>query len=557
MPPANLKHGGLAPKIVIKNTLGAVQHTFEHPAISATPIQDFDLEEWHLQGGIDSNHGAFSFLFDDQLQNFINTDDFERKSTIERGWTVEVSLGKDIAGLYLAFKGIIQSARPIFPATNSTKQRVFAIGKKILIVERKTNIKRYQKKDDTDPDLLDPTDTSTRISELAKDLLEDTDHFSHPGLPALGFTTTGIELITIPLPDFQKSYTSIGQAWHELANIGGCYFGIDENDDAFMWRKDSKDSGLLITNDLDSPLALNWDPTKFSTITGDPRWFEDSILGNAYSIFHGVGYELEESDQIQQSANATLDLSSAWIAIPFTPAKDNVSKVAGFLSKVGTLVDSLNIQIVEDDGTGKPSSLLKTRKVTQGSRLQSLLTSAKYFEIATDKLIVVPGTKYHIVFEIYTDVVNHVDIDYQTGTGTYHDSADGITWLPRTDDIKFREYSSKSTRMVGENTTSSSKFGFRDTTINLKKYTTKESAIVILAGYMESQGKENRTFPSLTISAPDTKIELGKRARIIDKGSGINMYANIISYTIKGSAYDKNSNLGAKDVEITIERLSY
>lgn len=538
---------------------GVIQYTFEHKAIAAdpnNPTQNFKLATWSLERGVNTTLGALSFVFDDDAKAFIDTSDVERKSRIKRGWTVEVSLGKNYTGLYRAFNGIISSATPMFPSTGMVKQRIFAIGTISMLAEIYTNIRRYQKKDTTDPDALDSTDTTTRVSEIAIDLLQDIDHYANSGANPVPFTTSQIEMIDIKMPDFQKSHLTIGQAWGEIANIADAYFGIDSNEDAFMWTKGSKTSSLLVTNDIDALITTNWNAAYFSVMLNFPRWHEDTILGNGFRFFHGVGYEREESDQIQQSANATLDLSSKWFAWSFTPDNDNVNTVVPFLSKVGALVQNLTIEIVEDDGTGKPSTNIKARKVINSQRLQKELSAATYLQQSFDKLQLVPKTKYHVVIQQYGDTTNYVGLDYQTGTGTYHDSADGVTWTARVGNVKFREYFSKSTRMIGEVTTAKV-FGNKETLVNLQEYTNKNSAIQVLSGLMGSLGKEKRNLPQLVISAPDTEIPLGKKIRIVDVGSGIDMLANVTSYKIEGSAYDKDSNLGAKSVILTIERYSY
>jgi len=183
-----------------QNPYGSVSKT-------TAAVQDFDFEEGSLEVGVSGNHGAFSFTFDDTAKTFLDTTSLERRSTIKRTWNFEVWLGKKPADAYRALKGNIQSATPIFPSTGVIKQRVFGIGSKEILSTRYTTMKRYQKKLDGDADALDTTDTSTRISELAKDLLSDTDHYANTGATPLTFTTNLIETIAISLPS--SSTTSI------------------------------------------------------------------------------------------------------------------------------------------------------------------------------------------------------------------------------------------------------------------------------------------------------------------------------------------------------------
>jgi hypothetical protein len=419
---------------------------------------------------------------------------------------------------------------------------------------------------------LDSSDTDTRISVIARDLIEDTDHYANSGATPLynDFTTELIRLIDIKLPDFQQNFTSIGQCLEELANIGNAYYGVDGACDTFMHIKGTESSGLLITNDIDNAILNNWQKQNYCVLVNQPSWYADSIVGNAFPIIHGIGYERVLSDDKHETSNNTQDTNAYWIAFPFTPERDNVSIIAPFLSSntdPPALIsgENLIIEIVEETAGGIPSGSIKARVEIPSARLEKeLTTTGKYFEIAIPKLTVVPKTKYFIVIQKYSSA-SKIFLSYLDtgGARTWYESDDGGVADPwsstghTTEEIKFREYSSKSTRLVIENTAAKKQFGDRETVFPLDKYTNRNSGIVVGAGISESISRENRTFPTLTIIPPDNEVKVGRTVRITDVSSGFDMTANILKYSIAWDSADPNSNLGATEMELTVERLSY
>lgn len=558
--PAGYDPTPLSPKIEILDENDVVQYTYESDAIHASGngTQDFALEEWNIHRGVNTDHGSCVLTIDDENKDLLDLTDARRESKINGTWKVRVSLGKNSTNVNEWFRGFILGNDPEFPNPIETKHRIFVTGEGVKTAYYKTLIRFFQKKL-SDGETLDTTDLDAKVSELFKRLVTDTDHYPIP-VDALGFSTTDVQDIDIKIPDYQKNFESIGQCLNELASVASAYYGIDIGA-AYLRRRDSVDSQFLITNmDYSDIIKDNWDQDKTCYLMNSTRGWKNDFTDFGIAFFNGLNTQKPIKDQEQTSANASLDLSSKHFAFPITPDKDNILKIAPFLAKIGTVTDDLTIKILGDDGTGKPNSTDKRiSKVIRGAQLQSELTVSKYFEVLFNKYPIVPGTKLFCTFEQYVDTVNYPTLDYQTLTGEYFDSTNGTSWTSRVGDVKFRQYAAKTINVYCENTVASRKFpGIqRQMNVPLSNLKSNAMALVTLAGVAVSRGKQRRQYPSFAVSPPTTPLGLGKTLRYIDIRTGLEFSPNLIAYDIGGSAFNVESNLGAKEISLTVEEWGY
>lgn len=555
--PTGYDPSGLSPKIEILDEADSVQHTYESDAIDASPTQDFDLESWNLHRGVNTDHGNLVFEIDDPNKDLLDLTDARRESKIIPTWKVKFSLGKNSGNINEWFRGNIVGIDLDFPNTVDTKHRIFVVGEGRKTADIKTVMRYFQERDVND-DLI-PTDTSAKLSELYKRLLQNTDHRVQSG-PDLGFTVNGVQDIDVKIPDFQKNYESIGQALNELAGIAGAYYGIDLGD-AYLRRRDSVSSGFLITN-MDNPSIIkdNWDQTKVAYLHNAPRGWSGDYTDFGVGFFNGQNIQKTIRDQEQTSANASLDLSALHHSFEFIPSKDNVLKIAPHLGKIGTITKDLTIKLMGDDGAGKPNpNDVRVTRVIKGAKLQDELASSKYLQEIFNKFSVVPGTKIHVVFDKFLDAVNYPELDYQTGSGTYHDSTDGITWTARTGNVKFKEFASKTTPVLVENTVTTRKFPglHREINVPMAPFKSTDMALLQLSAIAVARGKQRRRYPQFLVSAPTTPFGLAKTLRIMDSRSGLDFSPNLIAYDLGGGAYDKQNNMGATELALTVEEWGY
>ena len=543
---------GLVPKIVIKNfKTGATIYTYEAKQLGST--QDFTLEGWALKGGVNSSHGIFTALIDDHDNAFTDSTSARAKSTIKNQWQVEVSLGKRSSSLSLWFKSIIHGVRLIRDGTNQQKFRLFCIGNSIRNHDRLINAEFYQAKESNGTD-LDSTDTEAKVSEIFKKLIENDEFYAYSELGVEGFTTTNVDDIDVKLANFIKRYETLGSALEELANIANCWYGIDQNGVAYLRYKGQTPSGFLASNDLDGLEYKNWDNSKKSILRNAPSWWEDGTIDAGYPFLYGFGVENITKDQEQTSANASFDISSAWLAVPFTPEKDNIIKIAPFLSKTGTPTQRLHVCIVGDNGSGAPNpDDIRLRKEIHQDELVNRLGSATYYEISFEKVRVEPNQPLYILFEQYADAVNPINIDYDNTTGTHFTSATGAagSFSSNTGAMKFRTYHARSMVMILENTESRKVFPDREATVDMTGLIEEELAKVALIGLSDQVGKERRIYSDIMISPPDDPIPLGKMIRIHDKFNGLTIDADVISYEITGGVDE------VFEMKISIQEYSY
>jgi hypothetical protein len=547
--PSGFLGGGLRPKVLIKNQAGTLQYTYDS---DSGGTQDFILEGWSLVGGVNSNWGGFAMVIFDPTMTLIDSTDVRRKSKLKHKWIVEVYLKKDSGAYNLWFKGYIEDTTPISETSLFNRQRVFAIGLGKNMVDRQTDIKRFQTKD-TDGLTLLSSDTTVKTSELVKDLVTDLDHYSHNGLSNFGWTTSGVEDVDIKLPDFQKFNASVAQCIEELANISACYYGVDPTGDVFFRRRDSSFSGFLITNAFSTTVAKNWDSGKILYLKRFPSQYKDSIVDSGYSIYHAYPVIRHTIDKENTSSNSTINLSTLHNSFPITPTVDTLSKISLYLSKTGTLTKDMIVNILGSDGGSTPEELdLRKRVVVRGARLQAELGTAKWFEIPIDSLPIIPLSKIWIQIEKYADAVNYPSIDYQTGTGNYYDSPNGTTWTTRTGNAKLRSYWGKNVRLIGENTVAHKAYGIKEIVVPMNDYPDKETALKALGGFMETKGKSRREYENIICSPPEDLMSLGKTIRIKDANTGLDFYSNLIGYQM-------TSGKGgyAEEIVLTIEEWSY
>lgn len=548
---------GLAPKILIYDSDDVLQYTYISDQLGGA-TQDFILKSWDLHAGVNSDHGSLLLFIHDNNKSLLDTTKARILSRLIGKYKVELYLGRTAGTETLRFTGYIEKQTPIFDSTSTTEERIFCIGQGVDLAEYKTRFKFFQKKE-ADGETLDATDDDAKISALVTRLVVDNDHYPMI-IDAMGFTATGVDNINIKLPDLQVNFQSIGQTIQDLSNIAAAYYGVTPAGDVFFRYRDVTDSGMLVINmDNSAVIKNNWDQDKIMFLIDMIRSWDDEVTEYGFSLFNGVGTLKPELDQSQSLANATLNLSANWYAFEFLPDKDTVYTVAPFLSKTLTPVDALTIHVWGEDGSNKPNPLdERMTRIISGTQLNTELASSKHFEINANNLKVTPGERLFIVFEIYSDATNFIGLDYQTGTGSYYSSADGATWSAAiSGDVKFREYFSKSTNIICENTVARRQFGDRQLNVPLANFKSNATALKVLEGVALNRGKIKRSYPSLRVSVPTDLLEPGKILRIKDSRSGLDIYANLIGYNISGSSLDPQSNEGATEMDIFIEEWTY
>ena len=547
--PPGFNAAGLAPRITIKDKDGVLKFTWEHDAIDPTPIKDFDLVAWAVDGGVNTYHGIASILIDDRNQALLDSTDLGRPIKIKNSWEMIIELGKDQAGLETWFDGIIEEPELIEEQGTITKIQITAIGFGIRTAHRKTRIRRYQKKT-SDGLSLDSTDTNARISELFKDILEDTDHLAFPGLGTEPITVTGVDTIDIKLPDLQRDFQSFGMVLNELANIGGALYGVTPLKDAYLRLRGVTPSGFLITNKLTDLKTTGWPSAKLMITRQQRLNYKESTIDSGYTIIHGTGAQHDVLDADQTAANAIQDIAGADVSFGFTPKFDNISKVAVFLSKVGTIDKDLHVCVVDKASGGGPErTAIKQRVVVPFARLErEVTTGGIYFEVSFKKILLEANTEYFILLGNYPDS-GELRVDYQTGTGTYY-----LSDASQVGDVKFRTYHSKTMHIIGQNVIARQSLRDKEHTMNLSDFPNEESALIAMEGMLENLAKIKRIYNPIVCTAPDDYVDLGKTCQVIDGATGLEDTVDLMGFSIGASSYE-GGNLGAENIMIYVAKV--
>ena len=417
----------LSPKILITDRTGVEKYRYETTVTtsSVSPQQDFNLSELKIHNGINADFGYAYLKIDDKDNLLTDTTNNIRDSKIERQWDIQIYLGKSEPLLQRWFYGKIFDVEVIRPYTNRQEVVLSCMAWGNMLKDRITNMKRFQGKA-ADGITVDNTNTTTKVSELFKQVINDTDHQADHGLDNsdLGVTLNNVQDIDVKLPDYQKDFQTYAQALSELASAGNAMFGVDADRDLFLRDPGSIDSGFLFTNDISGATAQNWDSSRIGYLINFSQSWRDSSFEAAYSFLHGLGSNSVKIDQENSgSENAVRTSNTSYIGIPFTPQQDNIGKIALRLGKTGTPTSPVTITIANvntsDSNSPKLTSFKKTISL-DSNKVQSLSTSGGWIELGLqEKIPVEVGTPLMLVIHKYGDSSHNLTMDYKTGSGTF------------------------------------------------------------------------------------------------------------------------------------------
>jgi hypothetical protein len=553
-----------APEIFIYDYDGVLQYTYQTNKTQASPTQDFRLTDLSFTIESNGSYGHATLQLEDNSNTLIDTT-LRRKCTILREWDIQIYMGKDNTGLQRWFYGKIKSASVIRPGTATERIQLNCVGWGEVLKNKITRIKRNQDKASNGID-LDDTDTKTKIYELIQDMFADTDHnFDNNIAPINTFTyTTGDDGICTDCTDISlANVNELGNSYagfiSRVVGAANADWYIDADRRIVVRDSVNHDSGFLATNNLTGLDAQGWDAGKIMYLKNTPFSWDDNSFDTMYSWIHAFGHfapSLNIEETTTPDANDSMD--DEFISIPITPTVDNIFKIAVRMIKTGTPATNSILEIRGDDGTGKPDLVDIRRKIVLTKEILNGLgssTPAGWFEIpVSPKLEITPNENLHIVFHKYGDVSNTYNIDYKSGSGTYYVSTDDSTWNTSTGLINYRVYDAKRLHTSVENTNLSQILGEQREKLlpiraDLEEQTVRQA--LLIAG--ETLGRERRVYEDVICTMPDDRIPLVSYMRFQDSTTGIDIKANIISYSVEMHAGDSQTNIGASSVKLTLD----
>jgi len=559
----NYNPNPLHPQIFITNNSGDIVYTFTSKQLQSSPTQDFKLFDFQINLGLADNFGNATLSIHDHSNIFTNSSDSNRSSVIDREWGIQIYLGHSLATKYRAFYGKIKDVSVERPSTNTQMLTLTCVGWGVILRERLSRLYRAQKKQ-SDGETLDDTDTTTRIDKLILDLFNKKDHQVDDNITQLtnitaqtSTTGNGIceDCTDIKLAQVTYTLASYAQIVSNLVAITNSTWHINQDRALIVQDPSVHDSGILITNNLSGEQAQNWDYTKIGYILNSPVSWSDTSADTWYSFIHGYGHfspNLVASDG--QTPNATFNLNSKWIAIPFTVPSDNIFKIAVRSIKTGTPASDGKVEIWGDSGGSGPDSGDIRRSVLLNATLLNTLgttTPADFFEIQIrPRLEVTPNEQLYIVFPIYGTASNTFNVDYKTGLGTYWDSSNGTSWTARTGTPAFRAYDARRLVSTLENTYVESQLSEpRERMFPIRADMEEQTVRQTLLQAGDLLGRQRRMYSSIRVSPIASRIELNTFCKVVDAKSGLNTKANIIGVSMRCNSIDQ----GVKEIELTLD----
>jgi hypothetical protein len=550
--PSTYNSKGLQPEVKIYDINGNLQYTWQHNQIAGSPTRDFLLYGYDLHLGYGADLGSLTLHIHDHEKLLTDLTDAKIPSKLGNEWLVKFSLGKDQAGLKKWFEGIIRIPE-IGRQPKYQSQTIFAVGKAAILSDWYIT-SRFIQKMESDGLTPDATDNAAKKSEIAKRLFSDVDLYPAPSIGTPGFTTNGIQEFAEKLASYVRDYHSITSCMHELVNSSGGIWGVDyepATPDVFMHRKGSKNSGILVTNDIDSLTTSNWPAGKISFLHSFPRKRGDSTVERGYGIYYVLGAYEPQLDWNKTTQNAALALHENDFNFRITPAKPNIIQTRIAVQRVGTPFEDMLIYIVAPDSGGAPNKDAKYTSTTiKKERLQALSTGEQYlfasFEL--NPADIVPNNNYFIYIPKNGNSSHYIAVLYQTGAGVYYKGGSSFTG-----EAKLSTYFGQPIAINYNDINAIRKYGKRQAPITLPRMSLN-SAMEIMNGYTEKMSARKRIYEPIMVSCPYIPVKPGTTIQLIDKFNGLNTVAEIVSLDISANAYD-TANSGVRRIRLTIDEV--
>ena len=546
----------LHPQIYITDSAGNRVYTFISKQLVSNPTQQFKLRSFNINLGLGDDFGSSVLLIHDHNNIFTDSTDPNRASIIGREWGIEIYLGHSLATSYRAFYGKIKDVVIQRPGTNLQLVTLICVGWGIILRERLSRLTRSQAKQ-SDGVTLDDTDTSTRIDNLILDLFRKKDHQVDDNITQLtnitaqtSTTGNGIceDCTAIKLSQVTYTLASYAQIISNLVGITNSTWHINQDRALVVQDPGAHDSGILITNDLNSTISQNWDYRKIGYILNAPITWTDTSADTWYSFIHGYGHfapKLVASDG--QTPNASYNLDPKWFAIPFTVPSDNIFKIAIRANKTGTLTSDGKVEIWGDSGGSGPDSGDIRRSILLNKTTLNALgttTPSQWFEIPIKpRLDVNANEQLYIVFPQYGTATNTFNVDYKTAVGTYWDSSNGTTWVSKIGTPAFRVYDARRLVSTLENTYVASQISEpRERMFPIRADMEEQTVRQTLLQAGDLLGRQKRTYGNIIVSPIDSRIELNTFCNIVDAKTGLNTKANIVGLSMSCEAEEQGVN---------------
>ena len=519
----NITKVPLLPVITIQKTSGVFTYN------SFTSTFDFRVGSLTVKPSFDAVGGNFKL-------NIIGATGTNAEmntilSNISEGNEVTISVGKSDATKTKIFLGVIEEI--VIDETNKNFMSVTLSGPDWGSDLLKNTIVNFQ----YDQNLLstgevDTSDDKTSILNLVSKILND--NMSYPTATytavnrGLVYDATTVIPISYQLSVFNARFEFLDDKLQELDDLSLSYHYVDPDKKFHMYNLEfsstSAPATILFTDDVSD--ATSWVSGKVGLIAPGSS-FKRTLEHHKRRVF-GLGGLSSEVDQQNTTTSSFTEMSSNYIAQRFTPTKTTCSKININISKTGTPIEDLVLELREDSSSG---TSLPTGKVLRSiSKNKNILSnqvdgvpSISSFEMNEELSV---QQKYWIVlFKNGTSSSNtfnwHKDaLDTGTSATSTNDTTWNLTSTPNRFNYAFQAFLGNELIAVSEdgNLSATSKH-FHEDVIRKSEIVDKFLLKFLLTQQNKSAHKKKEIF-KCQVYAPDTLLQTGQTIRVRKQTSG-------------------------------------
>ena len=543
-----------APSIIILDHKFRIKYRWEHPQISDNPIQDFNLIEWKISAGINTDVGEASITIQDHDSKLINDNNSRAGPAIAAGDLIQISLGKNNVEPW--FFGICDEPTVRRMGNNQQYIIIKSIGYGITLAHRFINIDYAQMLNDAG-DVIE-TDNTAKISELIKRVLTDNNVVALP--PPDQNIVIDIEDIDIKIRKYKKHNRSQAAVISELANFGNAVFGINP-DLQFFCHASNKPSDYTITNDL----SLNLDVNKMMVIRNQSYDYMDSTVRGAFTSLIGTDVTQTTSLIEDNKGVNSVDIGQTYDLFGFSMytglingqlrfyASKTVNTIGSdhtlywYIAEAHSAVFRLYDVLNRDDmPADRADNVVAYGSITNLDTLLPVINVTRPIELDIN----LPATERNRYLVFYhTDNINikynNAGPGFRYGVAYFQTQDTGTTGT-----IRLTIPSEQPVILKAQNTTLKHQQQEKEQVQNFRDAPNNQTATQVFEGVMDSAGRIRRTYTGFVTSIPPERPPVGQLYRIIDKHQKLDTHALCIGYDI-GS--DINNNLNAVNMSIDLE----
>jgi len=161
--------------------------------------------------------------------------------------------------------------------------------------------------------------------------------------------------------------------------------------------------------------------------------------------------------------------------------------------------------------------------------------------------------KHFIIINKNGDATNRPTFDYDSSTGTFYDSTDGITWTPRTGTFALKTWWGRPIKLVSEDKFSRGKYRLLEDTFYDPRIAKRETMEQLLQGRLDISAKKYRTYKTIRVTTlPDVPPLPLQGLTVADQFQGLEEFVVIRRVTYEVTM-GSDADIGISECRIDLE----